>query len=168
MSSKISSISTILQAYRQYASIIEEHGWRRPNIPEGLSESLACHILSTYYSSPFLKGNTGDLVDSTGLKYEVKCFSSAGPTSFGPTEEWYSLVFVDLTKYKEGMVSVHEFPYSNHSSEMRNLPVNRKETFEMQAKNGRRPRITFSEFEKYIAKHSYTLRTLYSGPIDRI
>jgi len=166
--SKISTISTILQAYRQYSSILEEHGWRRPNIPEGLSESIACHILSSYYSSPFRKGETGDLVDSNGLKYEVKCFSSAGPTSFGPTEDWHSLVFVDLTKYKEGIVSVYEFPYNNNSYEMRNLPVNRKETFEMQAKNGRRPRITFSEFEKYIDQHSYTLHTLYSGPIDSI
>jgi hypothetical protein len=144
-------IVSIFRAYLSYSKLLEENGFRRPNFPEGLSETLAGSVLSKYYSKQISKAPTGDLIcKETKRKYEIKCFSSTGPTSFGPEEAWDSLVFVDFTKYKKGDFIVYEFPFKNTDKEIQELVMSKrkKETFQQQCASGRRPRICFDDFCK--------------------
>lgn len=159
----------VLDAYNDYSKILESFGMRRPNFPEGLSETLAGKVLSKYYSRNISKAPTGDLIDQHQYKYEIKCFTSTGPSSFGPTESWDSLVFVDFIDYENGNFSVYEFPYKNTSDEMRSLILNNKkqETYHQQCTNGRRPRICFDEFCKQNDNKSKLL-TIFSGNIKSI
>ena len=144
-----SDLVIVFNAYINYSKLLQSYKMRRPNFPEGLSETLAGHLLSKHYSKKIMKAKCGDLIDENKFKYEIKCFSSVGPTSFGPTESWDSLVFVVFIDYENGNFSIYEFPYSNTSNEIQNLNISKKETYQFQCSKGRRPRIRFNEFIIY-------------------
>jgi len=58
------------------------------NFPSHISENIVKFALFKKYNiMPNWDTKTGDL-DLFNLKIEVKGFSSTGPSSFGPTEEW--------------------------------------------------------------------------------
>lgn len=121
------NLITLFNAYLSYSKLLEESGFRRPNFPEGLSETIAGHCLSKYYSKNISKAQTGDLIDQdTKSKYEIKCFSSTGPSSFGPVESWDSLIFVDFIDYKNGNFIVYEFPHKNTSKEMQSIILSKR------------------------------------------
>lgn len=161
---------SVFNAYISYTKSLRDNGLRRANFPEGLSEALAGYTLSKYYSRNISKAPTGDLIDQeTKLKYEIKCFSSTGPSSFGPTEAWDSLVFVDFMDYENGNFAVYEFPYKNTSDEIRSLVLNKSknETYHQQCIDGKRPRICFDEFCKQNENRS-KLVTIFKGNINSI
>ena len=63
---------SVFNAYISYTKSLRDNGLRRANFPEGLSEALAGHTLSKYYSRNISKAPTGDLIDQdTKLKYEI-------------------------------------------------------------------------------------------------
>ena len=71
---------------------------RHLNFPSEISENLV-RIFIKNKSGDDVIWNTksGDLYNKTKKKIiEVKAFSSSGPTSFGPTEKWDKIYFVDL------------------------------------------------------------------------
>lgn len=148
-------IGIILESYIKYSKILVDAGFRRPNFPEGISEKIS---LEKYYSKPFNKGKSGDL-ECEKKKFEVKCFTSNGPISFGPTESWNSLIFVDGRRYKEKYFIVYEYGYSN---EIQTLLVSKNETFNSQIINGRRPRLNFSFFINQNNNFS-KLKIIYEG-----
>lgn len=153
--------SKILDVYSKYSSRLIQYGYRRPNFPEGLSEQLALLCLENKYKyKKFMKGKTGDIVSNDNKKIEVKCFTSTGPISFGPTEKWDSLVFVDGTDYIKKHFIVYEFPYSNTSLEIQQLLINKKERFCDQSKKGRRPRLCF---DKFYIQHKTKLEIIFDG-----
>jgi hypothetical protein len=160
------NISKLFDGYLTYSKLLQEYGLRRPPFPEGLSETLAGICLSKYYNRKISKALTGDLIDEeTKYKYEIKCFSSTGPSSFGPDEEWNSLVFVDFMDYMNGNFIVYEFPYSNDSNEIQSLLLSKKETYKDHCKNGRRPHICFNEFCKQ-NKNESKLTVIFCGNIN--
>lgn len=164
------NISLLFNTYLSYSKLLKDNGLRRPNFPEGLSESIASYVLSKYYSRNISKAPTGDLIDhDTKMKYEIKCFSSDGPSSFGPNESWDSLIFVDFTDYENENFAVYEFPYKNTSEEMKNIVLNKSknETFYQQCIIGKRPRICFEEFCKQNNNKS-KLITIFKGNINSI
>lgn len=57
----------------------------------------------------------GDLMRPDGTKIEVKAFSSNAPTSFGPTENWDLIYFVDCTQYMSKKFRVYKCNLSSSS-----------------------------------------------------
>lgn len=78
----------------------------------------------------------------------MKGFSSFGPTSFGPTEKWDWIYFVDCTKINDMNIKIYEIKLSNISSIWSNLKMNKTETYSMQCAQKRRPRIQFNRIKK--------------------
>jgi hypothetical protein len=88
--------------------------------------------------------DTGDL-QCRGLSIEVKAFSSTGPTTFGPTEKWDRIYFLDATQFNDSVFKVYECKLKNTSHIWQQLRVNKGETYGEHAKQGRRPRLCFSD-----------------------
>jgi len=125
---------------------------RNLNFPETISENLAKYILEINGYNNITFANSGDLLFND-ITIEVKCFSSSGPTSFGPTEKWNWILFIDATRYNEYYFKCYLLKLSNDSEEFKNLKINRTETFNDQAQQGKRPRIGFNKILEQFNDH---------------
>ena len=80
-------------------------------------------------------------------------------TSFGPKTEWDRIYFMDF--YREGAWDGSFDIYEIDTEEILNFPVNKKETFQEQQKQGRRPRFSIKKDlilqGKYISKETYKI-----------
>lgn len=112
---------------------------RRPNFPEVVSEHLVHFLLKekSTWDTP-----VGDLLGNNGEKIEVKCSSSDGPLSFGPTQEWDILYCVDARNYENNQFKI--FKITSKDSFL-NVNVNQKEKMIDQIKQKRRPRISIDK-----------------------
>ncbi len=103
---------------------------RNDNFPSHLSENIAKFAIFKKYSTmPSWETDKGDLIIiSPGSgeiikRIEVKAFMSDGPSSFGPTETWDWLYFVDAKDTLDGSFKVYEIKCSNTSEEMKNVQL---------------------------------------------
>lgn len=109
---------------------------RMLNFPSDISENIAKYaIYKKYKVCPKWDTKNGDLIINNkyiNKKIEVKAFSSKGPTSFGPTEKWDYIYFVDATKYKKKYFVVYEIKLSNECDIFSNIKLNKTETYKNQ------------------------------------
>lgn len=129
---------------------------RQTNFLSHISENIAKFA---YYKKhnimPTWDTKTGDLEIKSNkkkLKIEVKgsINLSNGPPTFGPTEKWNIILFVDAINTMKKRYIVYEFNISNASDKWKNLKINKTQTFEDQCKQKRRPRLKFSEIKKQL------------------
>ena len=92
---------------------------RRENFRTEISENIAKFVFYKKYNVlPNWNTKSGDLgvcIDGEYLKLEIKGFMSDGPTTFGPTEEWDRLYFVDCRNTLEKNFIVYEMELSSKS-----------------------------------------------------
>jgi len=142
-------------AYNEYCKCIKivnqtvkqgkEKKCRLPNFPEGVSE----HVIGKILAGATV-GKSGDLMIGN-LRIEIKCFSSTGPSSFGPTCPWNIIIFVDATKHPK--IKIWISYASNSSEEWKSLILSSTKgivTFEDQCKAGRRPRCSFQKIREHV------------------
>lgn len=129
-------------------------GTRGINFPSEISEYLACYALGYKVN----KATGGDAVDDSDPNnkriIEIKGSSAqslTAPNSFSPSEFFDELVFVRLEKYDD---SLKIYKTGINSESIKNIKVNKSETFEEQQKQGRRPR--FSIHKEIIEKYDLT------------
>ena len=145
-----------------YCQVNQEMGvdkCRMPNFPSEISENIAKHAIRKCYGVTPAWNTTKDVKNITtrsgdlhlaGLTFEVKGFASTGPTSFGPTEKFDQLYFVDSTDYKNRNFIVWRIPISNTSDVYRNIKVSKTETMGDQCVVGKRPRQHFSKIKEQL------------------
>jgi hypothetical protein len=85
----------------------------------------------------------GDLTSATSGAIECKCFTSDGPISFGPTEKWNEIYFLDARSVLDGRIVVWRVPLANTAPEWRAIKINKAQTFADQCEQARRPRIVW-------------------------
>jgi DNA (cytosine-5)-methyltransferase 1 len=137
---QITNISAYNQRYKEHCKYNNNYNGktaRNPNFPEIVSETLVCLKIK---NSIF--GHSGDCKVKS-YKIEVKCISSNGPISFGPTEYWDILVIVDARK--QPIVDFYLYYTSSNSFSWQNLKISSNHTFGDFCKQGKRPRITFTQ-----------------------
>ena len=139
---------------------------RSVNLPEGLSE-ISFSIAKKMWRTPGkIDGakSSFDCYDPQGQKnnnrIQVKASSvEEDLTSFGPKTEWDRIYFMDF--YREGAWDGSFDIYEIDTEEILNFPVNKKETFQEQQKQGRRPRFSIKKDlilqGKYIRKETYKI-----------
>lgn len=138
---------------------------RNPNFPSEISENIVKFaFFKKYKIMPSWDTDKGDLL-VLNKKIEVKGFMSCGPSSFGPTEKWDILYFVDCTKYKNKYFKVYEIKLSNKNKCWNNIKINKNETYYDQCLQGRRPRISFDLLYKQIDEHC---RIIFEGNINNL
>ena len=135
---------------------------RYDNFPSHISENLVKFaIAKTYGSIPNWDTKKGEL-EMDGKKLEVKAFSSIGPSSFGPTEDWDILYFVNAIDFKDKRFIVYECKLSSNDSIWRNIKVNNNDTFDDHCNQRRRPRINFNKLYEQLENH---INVIWSGHI---
>jgi hypothetical protein len=106
----------------------------------------------------------GDLI-VLNKKLEIKGFMSTGPSSFGPTEKWDFIYFVDCIKFIDKLFIVYEIKLSNSNINWKNIKINKNETYENQCLQGRRPRISFDLIYKQLKEFC---NIIFNGYIDNL
>lgn len=107
---------------------------RMLNFPMEISENIVRFVINRKYK--YIKCiwdiKSGDLlIPLNGVNYrvEVKAFSSTGPSSFGPTESWDRIYFIDCTQNSILEFKIYEIRLSNTNSIWKNIKVNKTETY---------------------------------------
>lgn len=137
---------------------------RQTNFPSEISENIAKFAIRKKYKVSPKWENVGDL-SLWGKKLEVKGFSSVGPSSFGPTESWDRLYFVDCTKFLEHRFKVYEIKLSNNNEIWGSMKMNKNETYKQQCIQKRRPRIGFSHIQRELGEHC---KCIFNGHFDSL
>jgi hypothetical protein len=167
---KVKDTKKMLNAFSIYAKKLHSINTyrrkiRQPNFPSEISENIARYALIKKYGwSVSWEIDSGDLNRKTEkkiLKIEVKGFSSDGPISFGPSENWDYICFVDCRKFMDNKFTVFLSRTSNLNKKWQTLSINQGETFYSQTKKGLRPRTGFKNIKKNIR-----LINIFSGSIN--
>lgn len=126
---------------------------RNYNFPSEISENIAKYAICHKYGiMPNWDTKSGDLI-LFNKKIEVKGFTSIGPSSFGPNENWDILCFVDATQHKTKYFKIYMIFLSNKNPMWYNIKVNSKETYLDHCNQKRRPRIKFTDIYKQLPSH---------------
>lgn len=120
---------------------------RRPVFPEIISEHIVLKFLQKYNTDKnilYIKDPSGDLLkidNASQIKYkiEIKCSSSKGPLSFGPTQKFEELYCLDASDFLNDKIIIYKI---NEPHKIKELCVNKFETFQQQCEQKRRPRIS--------------------------
>lgn len=124
--------------------------FRNSGIPEDISENIIKFIIRKYENDKTCKWNrVKDLLSIKGI-LECKCFTSEGPISFSPTSEWDSIYFLDGRNWCNKIFKLYKFPYKTTSEQWKKIKVSKKDTFEKQSKQCRRPRIGWTNLYEQI------------------
>lgn len=136
-------------------------GVRMPIMDEDISENIIKFIIqftlgdkSCAWTKSIAKENSkiaGDLTSATSGAIECKCFTSDGPISFGPTEKWNEIYFLDARSVLDGRIVVWRVPLANTAPEWRAIKINKAQTFADQCEQSRRPRIVWESLFLQIA-----------------
>ena len=140
---------------------------RRPSIPEDISENTIKQILHNHLNDNTSKWDckNGDLESQKEGKQECKCFTSDGPLSFTPSSDWDVIYFLDARNWLCNKFILHRVSLKRTSSEWLKIKVNKRQTFDDQSKQGRRPRITWESLHPQIS--SYCTK-VYEGTFEDI
>lgn len=109
-------------------------------------------IIKKYGVFPCWDTKKGDL-DLYNKKIEIKGsidLDNGEPSSFGPTEKWDIIYFVNCKERDKSKFKVHEIKSTNENNLRKNIKVNATQTYADQRNQGRRPRITFAELVKQL------------------
>lgn len=161
----------LLHRYKQQCALInhlheklDSKKIRKPNFPSEISENLVKFILGAHYGiMPSWDTPTGDLHQGC-IRIEVKAFSSTSPTTFGPTEAWDRIYFLDATRFQQDIFRLYECRLSHGHPLWQCLKVNRSETFQDHCRQGRRPRLRFEEILSQLGSERCSL--IFDGVID--
>jgi len=144
---------------------------RLSNFPSHISENIAKFaIYKKYGVMPNWDTDKGDLILKTvfrTMRLEVKgsINLSNGPPTFGPTEIWDRIYFVDGVDGKDKKYKVYEIKLSNDSHTWQNIKVNKKQTYYDQCLEKRRPRLTFSEIKSQVG---HLCEVIFEGHISEL
>jgi hypothetical protein len=147
----IQQYNTFKNYYIQRQLIKNKISIRLDPIPSDISENLIKYIIinilndNTCYWS-----KTGDLHSNKYNKIECKCFTSDGPISFSPTPKWNVLFCLDMRKWIENKIILYKINVESNSDLWNSIIINKKETFNDQIIQKRRPRICWNNLYKQI------------------
>lgn len=139
---------------------------RRINFPSEISENIVKFILLNIYDKNCTwDTRCGDLLFDNKYKIEVKSFSSDGPISFGPDENWDIIYFLDSRRYYDDIYILYELKLKNTDEDWKNLKLSNVQTFSQQCLEKRRPRICF---DKIFHNFQNKINIVFNGSIKSL
>jgi hypothetical protein len=139
--------------------------FRLPSIPEDISENIIKFIIHKNGDTTSNWNCSGDLISEKEGKQECKCFTSDGPPSFTPSSDWDVIYFLDARNWLNNKLILYKINLKRSSDEWKKIKVNKKQTFDDQCKQGRRPRLTWNSLQPQISE--YTTK-IFEGTFDDI
>jgi len=155
---------------KQVNKFLSKKKIRNENLPSHISENIVKFaIFRKLGIMPCWDTDKGDIVINKMnifKQIEVKGFMSDGPSSFGPTEIWDILYFVDAKDTMNGNFKVYEIKLSNKNNVFRNIKLSKKETYGEIADSKRRPRGCFETiFQPQLGEHC---KLIFDGHISQL
>jgi len=162
------------QSEREINNKLKNKKIRLSNFPSHISEAIAMYAINKEHG--FMPNwdstDKGDLcyTDQTGkkIRFEVKGsinLYDSGPVSFGPTEEWDKIYFVDGVNTQNKIYKVYEVELSNVSEIWKSIKVSKKQTYYEQCLQKRRPRIQFCGIHSQLGKNC---KLIFDGHISTL
>lgn len=136
---------TIKQAYHSWKKLNEiisnEMDSRKVNLPEAISENIACYALGYTRNMD----RTGDARDKFGNLIEVKATANFNTdlSSFSPDTHFDKLIFVRLNLSED---KAYIYDLNLNGKEFGKLKVSNTETVAEQQAQGRRPRLSLIKY----------------------
>ena len=127
--------------------------YRLPNFPDYISENMVMRIIQQTDTS-CTRSCSGDLYSSLQGKIEVKCFTSVGPSSFGPKCEWDVIYFLDAMEWTNNHFVLYKINLKNSSEEWKKIKINKVESYTDQCDQKRRPRLAWALLYPQIREHT--------------
>tara|TARA_Y100000591_G_C21826581_1_gene697032 strand:- start:1199 stop:1858 length:660 start_codon:yes stop_codon:yes gene_type:complete len=151
-------------------SVISIKKIRNENFPSNISENIVkLAIANKYNVMPCWDTEKGDLVinkKDISKQIEVKGFTSTGPSSFGPTENWDWLYFVNGIDIRNKKFKVYEIKLSNTSETWRSIKITKTETYGEQCDRRVRPHCGFEKiFKPQLGEHC---KLIFDGHISEL
>jgi hypothetical protein len=144
---------------------------RNENFPSDISENIAKFaIFQKYGIMPCWDTDKGDIIINklTVFKQlEIKGFMSDGPSSFGPTENWDWIYFVDARDIRNRCFKVYEIKLSNKNEIFRSIKLTKKENYGEIADNNQRGKLR-SSFEKIKPQLEQYCNLIFDGHISKL
>jgi hypothetical protein len=145
---------------------------RNENFPSDISENIAKFaIYKKYGIMPCWDTKKGDLnIDKSNIfkQIEVKGFMSTGPSSFGPTETWDWIYFVDGLDVRNKNFKVYEIKLSNRSEAWRSIKINEKETYGEIADKNQRGKLRADFYNKFKTQLGNHCKLIFDGHISKL
>ena len=159
---------TDLLYYETYKNLSKKYNCkpRNPSLSEIVSENIIKFCLNKNNILCTNSINSGDLIVDNKYKYECKCFTSIGPISFGPKEEWEKLILLDGREWFNNKFKIILVNLKNNDTIWLNIKMNKTETYKNQCDQKRRPRIGWITLEKQIPKEYINI--IFEGKIEDI
>ena len=128
---------------------------RFPSIPEDISENMIKFILHYKLNDKTSSWacDKGDLKSKVEGVQECKCFTSDGPLSFTPSGDWDVIYFLDAREWLDDNFVLYRVGLKKTSNEWKSIKVNKKQTFEEQCIQGRRPHISWDAIYPQISDY---------------
>lgn len=145
---------------------------RKDNFPSDISENIAKFAIAKKYRIiPCWDTIKGDIIFNKKdifRQIEVKGFMSQGPSSFGPTETWDWIYFVDGLDIQNKNFKIYEVKLSNTSKTWRSIKINKKETYGEIADKNQRGKLRgcfYTIFKKQLGCHC---KLIFDGHISKL
>jgi len=85
--------------------------------------------------------------------------------SFTPSSDWDAIYFLDARDWLNDHFALYRILLKRTSDEWKNIQINKKQTFDDQCKQGRRPRMSFENIRVQMSEHC---NKVYEGSFDEI
>ena len=128
--------------------------FRLPSIPEDISENIIKFIIHKLGDTTSTWECKGDLLSKKEGVQECKTFTSDGPLSFSPSSDWDVIYFLDARKWLNNNFVLYKINLKKSSDIWKGIKVKKTQTFDDQAKQGRRPRIGWNLLYPQVAEHT--------------
>ena len=139
--------------------------FRLPGIPEDISENLIKFILHKLGDTTSSWTCKGDLLSKKEGAQECKAFTSDGPLSYSPSSDWDVIYFLDARSWLQNIFILYKIKLKKSSEEWGSIKISKTQTFNDQAKQGRRPRIGWKQLYTQLSNH---IEKVYEGTFEEI
>jgi hypothetical protein len=157
---------------KQINMLLNNKKIRLSNFPSHISENIVKFVFSKIYKiMPTWDTNKGDLCINNKIhkfiRIEVKGSINLynGPPTFGPTEEWDYIYFVDGINTYNKIYKVYEVRLSNYNNKWKNIQINKTQSYSLQCQEKRRPRIMFKDLQKQLGNDC---KLIFDGHISEL
>lgn len=142
MNVEFQTIKSAYQSWKSLNKIISgEMDSRKVNLPEAISENIACYALKYERNMD----RTGDARDISGNLIEIKATANFNSdlSSFSPDTHFDKLIFVRLNVDED---KAYIYDLGLNGNQFSKLSVNKNETVADQQKQNRRPRLSLIKY----------------------
>lgn len=135
-------LDTVCDAYFKWKDLntyIKQNSTRGINMPDVISEPIACYCLGYVWNRGNIVGDATNLKTNEKIEFKATSNFNGDLSSFSPTAKFDNLVFLRFN-LEHNLLYIYDLHIN--SEELSTYPANRTETIKQQQEQGRRPHVS--------------------------